>query len=338
MTKERKSNFELLRIILILMIIILHYFNAEMGGSLGHTTPGTLNYYLSHLLESLSIIAVNVFILITGYFSYRKNTVQISKIVKLTLDMIFWGLLLSILTVLYIRPQSFSVSIIRKIIFSATDQWFVVIYCILYMLIPYLNLMIGKLNKGSFRILIVIGVFFFYVWPSFYSSTPDNDNGYGIINFVFLYFIGAYIKIYADKNNIFKSFLGYLICAIVVTLLSFKTEKVWNYNFICNLFGSVFFFYMFKSMYIPHNKIINYLATYTFAVYLIDVNAFFNLYLYRILFHSNKYWNNDKMILNLIITVLGIYIICIILESVRRLIFGKLFNWLVGNVTLSIKV
>lgn len=34
--KKRKSNIELLRIVLILMVITLHYFNGNMGGGLKH--------------------------------------------------------------------------------------------------------------------------------------------------------------------------------------------------------------------------------------------------------------------------------------------------------------
>ena len=37
MEEKRTSNFELLRIILILFIITLHYLNSEMGGILGYS-------------------------------------------------------------------------------------------------------------------------------------------------------------------------------------------------------------------------------------------------------------------------------------------------------------
>ena len=62
----RKSNIELLRIILIIMIITLHYLNGGIGGALSNTNPNTFNYYLITFIESLCIVAVNVFIIITG--------------------------------------------------------------------------------------------------------------------------------------------------------------------------------------------------------------------------------------------------------------------------------
>ena len=320
------------------MIIILHYFNADMGGVLGHTIPGSINYYSSHLLESMSIVAVNVFVLITGYFSYKKEQVKVSKAINLVVIMIFWGLLLSLLTVLILQPRRIDVGVIEDIIKSATNQWFVVIYSILYLLIPFLNKVINNINKNSYKWLLGIGLFFFYIWPSFYTKVTLNDGGYGIVNFVYLYLIGAYIRKYHQNDkSIIKSLLVYLLCALIVTVFSFKFGRAWDYCFVFNLVGSIALFELFRSINIKHSKLINQLATYTFAVYLIDVNEFFNKFLYRTLFHSNHYWNSNGMILNLIISVIGIYIICIILEFLRRLIFGRFFDWFVNKIKLEIR-
>lgn len=336
--KKRKSNIELFRILLILMVIILHYFNAEMGGALVHTVPGSINYYFIHLVESLCIVAVNGFVLITGYFSYKKENIKVSKATNLILIMIFWGLLLSLLTVFVLRPEGINMQVIEDIIKSATNQWFVIIYCILYSLIPFLNKVINNISQNSYKTLLVIGLIFFYLWPSFYTKITISDAGYGIVNFVYLYFIGAYIRKYHEKDKrVFSPLIIYLGCALITTLASLKIGRAWDYNFIFNLIGSVTLFEVFRSINIKHSKVINKLATYTFAVYLIDVNNFFNIYLYRTLFHSNNYWNSNCMFLNLIITTIGIYVICIILESLRVLLFGKVFKWLSNKVKLVVE-
>lgn len=309
-----------------------------MGGLLGHVEYGSLNYYLGHLLESLSIIAVNCFILITGYFSYKKDSVKCSKTINLIAIMFFWGLLLTLVTVFILRPQNISTKLIVGIIESATNQWFVIIYCILYLSIPFLNKVIGNINQISYKILLIIGIFFFYFWPSFYTTVTVKDHGYGIVNFVFLYFIGAYIRKYHEKNKqIVKPLISYLVCAVIVSIISLKISRAWDYCFIFNLFGSVALFEVFRSINIKYNKIINKLATYTFAVYLIDANGAFNIFLYRTLFHSNKYWNSNNMFFNLIITTIGIYVICIILESLRILLLGKLFKWFSNKVKYVIE-
>lgn len=307
--KKRKSNIELLRIVLILMIIVLHYFNGNMGGVLKHVEEGTINYYLAHLLESLCIVAVNAFVLITGYFSYKKEVAKVSKVVNLLIVMVFWGMVLSTLTVLVIATQNIDSEVVKSVI-----------------------------NQSSYKTLLIIGLIFFYIWPSFYTKVTLNDGGYGIVNFIYLYFIGAYIRKYqeSDKKIVISLFI-YIISAFIVFGFSFKFARAWDYCFVFNLIGSVALFEAFRSLNLKHSKIINKLATYTFAVYLIDVNEFFNHFLYRTLFHSNRYWNNDGMITNLIISVIGIYTICVILEWLRRLFFADLFNWLVEKVKFEIK-
>ncbi|MBO4675467.1 MAG: hypothetical protein J5601_05240, partial [Elusimicrobiaceae bacterium] len=90
----RDSNIELLRIILILMILALHYFNGEIGGLFSNVATLSANYYIAHFLESACIIAVNVFILITGYFACYKKEIALSKPLFLYSLLIFYGTIL----------------------------------------------------------------------------------------------------------------------------------------------------------------------------------------------------------------------------------------------------
>lgn len=336
-TKVRQSNIELLRIVAILMVIALHYFNASMGGELGHVASGSINYYLSHFLESLCIVAVNIFVLITGYFSYKKTKIKVSKVADLVLIMIFWGIVLSFAMVLWLSPKSLNLSVMKQIVLIATNQWFVVIYCILYLLIPFINKLIDALQKSSLEALLLINFIFFYVWPTFYTGVTDNSGGYSIINFINLYLIGAYIHKYHDKKiKIGKWLTLYLVLTLITTVFSMVAARAYNYNSIFTLFNCVIVFEIFKSLTIRHSKIINQLATYTFSVYLIDVNTYFNRFLYRDLFHSSKYWNNNLMVVNLVVSVVGIYIVCIILDWLREFVFGKVFNYVSGKVKLEV--
>ena len=128
----------------------------------------------------------------------------------------------------------------------------------------------------------------------------------------------------------------YLLMSILTTCFSFVSEYAYDYNTIFNLISSVAFFEIFRNIQMLYVKIINKLATFTFSVYLIDVNSFFSKFLYQTLFHSNDYWNSPLMIVNLIISVIGIYIICVVMDWLRMLIFGKLFNYVVNtDVKLS---
>ena len=314
------------------MVIILHYCNSNMGGLLANVEQGSLNYYLAHSIESLCIIAVNTFVIITGYFSCNKKEIKISKPLKLYLLSIFYGVFISGI-IIVLTKQTFSINLIKEIILTSFNRWFVVIYCILYLLIPFINKLISGMNKKQFQTLLIINIIFFYIWHTFFTKTTISDGGYGIINFVNLFLTGAYINKFV-KTNISKKklLLIYIISTTLTTIYSFIVSRAWSYSTIFNLISSIALFLLFKSIKIKNNKIINKLATYTFITYIIHENSFLVKILYRNIFKSDKYWNSNLMILNLIITVLGIYIICIIIENIRKLIFKKIFDDKIDNI------
>lgn len=91
--KERKSNFELLRCILILFVIILHYNNRNIGGALQYVAPGSTSYYFLYMIEALAICAVNVFVLISGYFLSVSKTRKVNKGIYLLISCIGYKIL-----------------------------------------------------------------------------------------------------------------------------------------------------------------------------------------------------------------------------------------------------
>lgn len=64
----RQSNIEFLRIVLMFGVIVLHYCNPEIGGGRKFVYPHSLNYYSLNILVSLFVCAVNLFVLISGFF------------------------------------------------------------------------------------------------------------------------------------------------------------------------------------------------------------------------------------------------------------------------------
>lgn len=310
----------------------------QWGGLLGHLSSGSLNYYISICIESFSIVAVDTFILITGYFSYPKSSIRINKLVLLTMVMIFYGIILSISYFLS-RKSIMTVGVAVKIITNSFSQWFVILYCILYLLIPFLNKLLDDLSQKEWKALLLIAFIFFYCWPTFFTSVTVSDHGYGIINFVCLYIVGAYLRRFGQPKMFAHPAFMYLVMTVFTIILSVITQnRAWAYNSPFVLLASVALFVIFLSIRMKYHPLINRLATYTFAVFIIDVNPFFNRFLYRGIFHSNQYWHSHWMIVNLIIATIGVYVICIAIEFLRRLIFGRLFDWITSKFRLTISV
>jgi surface polysaccharide O-acyltransferase-like enzyme len=73
MINKRHTNLDLLRILSMLMVVIIHSFG--WGGLIdGSLLPGHYNWYGGNILHSLSLQAVNCFVLISSYFYALHNS------------------------------------------------------------------------------------------------------------------------------------------------------------------------------------------------------------------------------------------------------------------------
>lgn len=80
---ERQPNFEVLRIVLMLLIIAGHI--TMYSGKLQEI--GTTDYYITNLCRSFTMVAVNAFVLLTGYFGTNRNW---EKLLKLDIRVCFY--------------------------------------------------------------------------------------------------------------------------------------------------------------------------------------------------------------------------------------------------------
>ena len=81
--KKRESNFELLRIVLMILIIVGHLMlNSEKLGAIG-----TKEYYITNIMRSFTVFGVNGFILLSGYFGINLNY---KKLIRLDIKILFY--------------------------------------------------------------------------------------------------------------------------------------------------------------------------------------------------------------------------------------------------------
>lgn len=88
--KKRQSNIEFLRIICIIMIIFYHmsnYSNINLK-----TQNISFNKVYFQFIQSGGKVAVNVFMIITGYFNIKKDRLNIKKMLMLWGEMFFYSI------------------------------------------------------------------------------------------------------------------------------------------------------------------------------------------------------------------------------------------------------
>ena len=109
---ERNSNIEFLRIVCMLGIIIGHCWNPVMGGGINYI--GSNNIYIFYFILCLSSCAVNLFVLISGYFLCQNATRNLIKPALLLVQVVMFKL------------GGLGV----KVLFGASFSWFELMKCL----------------------------------------------------------------------------------------------------------------------------------------------------------------------------------------------------------------
>lgn len=283
MSKKRELNMELLRILSMFMVIILHAL--LHGGTLKSYEINTIGYIFFWLLQTACIIAVNCFVLISGFFMIGSE-LKLSKIIKVVIQVEMFSILGTIIGC-YIFNQEFTLQVLLMTIFPLTNEsyWFVTHYIILMLFSPFLNKLIHSLEKRDFEKLLVVEIVVFSIIPTiFLWSRRVLGTGYNFVWFIVLYCIAAYIRLYGLKFGK-KWICLYIALAIVgvvsrlvignATLYLFGVEKgtdlLYSYNSILVLVMSIVVFMFFTKVKIKTEKMskaILFLSTNSFGVYL----------------------------------------------------------------------
>ena len=118
--KKRQMNFELLRILCMYMIVVGHcLFHGRVTAKLGY---GTMNYLASYLIQSFSVVHVNCFVMIAGYFSIDRGF-RAEKMIRLWKQVAFYSVLIFLLYALF-APVTGSDLVHAVFPISSRTYWF----------------------------------------------------------------------------------------------------------------------------------------------------------------------------------------------------------------------
>ena len=153
----RQANFELLRIIAMFMVVILHW-NTNRGLLLDVGSPVTGAGVWSLVTESVCIVAVNVYVLISGYF-LSSCTFSFRRVAQVLVQTLFYTVLippvLALVGVLswseVLNPYHIWNSIFPV---QSGHYWFVSAYVVLCLLSPFFNAGLETLSQKRMQQLL----------------------------------------------------------------------------------------------------------------------------------------------------------------------------------------
>jgi len=285
-TLHRNSSIELLRIISMLGVVVLHYNYGNIGGGFKYVTPESTNQYYLLFTENLFICAVNVFVIISAYYLSSTQKRSFSKVFEIIFQFILFALIFYGLDIVK-GEKIFS---LRELLYNMLPlDYFVVLYSVLYIVSPYINLAINRLSEKQFRKMVILMFVIFSVWSfgvdvlnnvfekSVNHASPigiqGSQGGYTIINFILVYVIGAYIRKSGTKMSSKKASLYFVVILVLLYALSIYAHKsdwgdtlFWKYNNPLVIMASALVLIVFLG-FRYESKIINELARGVFTCY-----------------------------------------------------------------------
>lgn len=292
--KKRDANFELLRVIAMGMVIALHYLY-QSDSLIVLKEPLSAVKITGSLLEAFSIVSVNVWVLISGFYLSRSGF-RLNRILQLLLEVYFYTLMVSLVMQLVgIYAVKADDSIFRSVQYlfpiSSEHYWFATAYMMLYVLSPVLNCGIEKLTKVQLQATIFGLLLFTCLVKSFVPvNFVTDDRGYGVRWFLTLYLIGGYLRKYEVKflSGKKRSLLLYVFsCLLSFCLLlvfyewnwradrfNYYFEALTHYNFILTLLGALGLFSFMRGVRLNEKGLVARasirLSPYLFGVYLLQ--------------------------------------------------------------------
>jgi len=338
----RNQGIDLLRIVLMVMVVIFHFVSF---GNLNFNDPVKLNepnFLQSHFLASFTVVAVNCYVMISGYVRIRPCP---GKLALILIPVCFYDVIIG--SFFSISQHGLRVSdILFRIPNSITETyWFVETYIVLFLISPFLNRMLNHLTMRSHVSIILLGCFLFYVLPmSTFFDLTRGDRGFGIENFVMLYVTGDCLRrIHLEPGNVIISrksvFYTAFTCYIAFSLTTFLINALWaggrhpedgiqspfyGYNTFTVYLAAICLFVIFLNHDIkngPARYFIRIAAPLTFPVYIIHEQPDIRTRVYD---WFSWYENQSPMWLFLVpLSSIMIFAAFTFVEWVRRFLFGS---------------
>lgn len=218
--KPRDVNLDLLRIVSMLLIIFLH--SIDHSGVLENTeNHGVgMNFYV-HFTYAMCMVCVNIYVMLSGYFMVNSKF-RLHKLVSLWMEAVFYSFILKLIFML-VGKESFSVVSLVSCFFPILTgrYWFLTIYTGLYLVSPFINILIQGMDKKQHGFLNLVLFAIMSIWISIHPSIAgmNSGGGWGLAWFVVLYLAAAWLRLYYKPS--YKAYRYFIIFVALPCIIAF---------------------------------------------------------------------------------------------------------------------
>lgn len=350
--KQRSSNLELYRIIVMLMIVAHHYV---VNSGLVWNGPLEADYWSARsvffwLLGMWGKTGINCFVMITGYFMCQSQ-ITLRKFLKLVLQVVFYDLVIyGVFLACGYEGASLKGWGLHLLPVKSVADGFTSCFLLFWLAIPFLNIAVKNMSRLQHLSLIGLLLFTYTVM----AYVPQSDVRMNYVSwFATLYFIASYLRLYPEhvwRSDSARTW-GWLtalavtlaIGSVVVSLYIDHTYDRYRFpywlvsdsNAVLALAVGVTSFMLFKNLRVPQSRTVNAIAATTFGVLLIHANSdMMRHWLWRDTIDCVGHFADTHYYIYAPLAVLAVFSACSLIDFVR---IKTLDRWTFNLIDRKIK-
>lgn len=355
---SRNYSLDLLRIVAMLMIVLFH----ACCGPINYNFLNDFNKVIFSFLLHFGQIGVTLFMLITGYFSYKSTKKHKDKIIYILYSIWFFFLFNILLFLVFKGKYQIDEYFVLPI--SSYMFWYASSYVVILLLAPYFNKLIKIISRSEHKNILVILFVVLTVCPTLYSFYNGVvENGWIFTRFfwfVFMYFLGSYISKYQAESNFLNKERKYFILLtcfslglmmtfmfIVKVFLSLVNPKIqmhlmWSINSPITLLTSFSIFMVFVKTHVSDkSKVARFLqkiSTYTLDIYLShNLSAYYAIFASGVIFLKD-HSDSKKLIIFVFALTIVAFIYGLIVSIIKRYTFDRIFYKILHKIDQKFKL
>lgn len=267
---QRATNFELLRIVAMFLVLAVHADFVALGDA--PKSPEGAYAWASSVTRSFiemgAMVCVNLFVLISGWFGIKAT---VKGFLNFAFQCFFY-LTLTYLAWLALSGSAITAADIKTCFCLSESNWFIKAYAALFLVSPMLNLFAEKSSEKTLRIFIILFFIYETVW-GWIGVNNSVDRGYTAFSLMGIYMLARYMRLHYKGTRSRQWLWIYLLMTVLSTAgyylfpdgidtLSYVSPFV--------VVGSLCLFMWFTTLKIKFNPYVNFIAASAFAVYLLN--------------------------------------------------------------------
>lgn len=297
-------------------------------------------------------IGINCFLLITGYFMCMQEF-KLSKLIKLYLQVKIYAF--GIALIFWVSGyELFSFKEGFKVFFDIAyemNNGFVTAFLALYVITPFLNILIHHMERWRHLLLISVLVSIYTITSTFFFNSHFEYLPW----YCNMYLIGAYLRMYPSEWMSTKKpvilFATFNFILIWASILVFTYKHRFHIYYLVNdsnkllaLTCSISLFLLFKIMPMGYHPWINKLAASTLGVLCIHASSdTMRKWLWGDVLHNVDMYTNPWLSVHAILSVIGIWCVCTLIDQIRlncieppimRIIDSHFVPWVSKKMTI----